>query len=114
MSIKARTEGNGKIGIIEVKGALVGDEDTDKFRESVYDFIEQGNKCLIIDLHKVNYLNSTGIGAIIAAHTAYAKNAGVVKLAGITDNVQNLLVVTKLIDIFDVYENLDQAIGSAL
>lgn len=114
MSIKTRTEGNGKIGIIEIKGSLVGDEDTDKFREAVYDFIEQGNKCLIVDLHKVNYLNSSGIGAIIAAHTAYSKNTGVVKLSGITNNVHNLLVVTKLIDIFDVYENLDQAIGSSL
>jgi len=114
MSLKTRTEENGKIAIIEIKGSLVGDEDTDKFREAVYDFIEQGNKCLIVDLHKVNYMNSSGIGAVISAHTAYSKNGGIVKLAGLSNSVHNLLVVTKLIDIFEVYENLDQAIGSSL
>lgn len=112
MSVKSRTELNGKIGIIELKGSLVGDKDTDKFREAVIDFVEQGNKALIIDLGKVNYMNSSGIGAIISAHTSYTKIGGVVKLSGLTSNVQNLFVVTKLIDIFDVYDSLDEAIDS--
>jgi len=114
MSVKMRTVSNGEIGIIEIKGSLVGDKDTDGFRETVADLIEQGNRSLIVDLSKLNYMNSTGIGAIIAVHSNYLKNGGVVKLTGLTSNVQNLFVVTKLIDIFDVYENVDQAIGSFL
>ncbi len=112
MSIKAKTELNGKIAIIEIKGSLVGDEDTDKFRSVVQDFIEQGNKSLVINLGKMNYMNSSGIGAIISAYTSYKKVAGEIKLAGISNNVQNLLVVTKLIDIFDVHETVDEAIDS--
>ena len=110
MSIKIRTALNGTIGIIEVKGSLVGDETTDEFRSAVTDFLEQGIKSLVINLQKVNYLNSSGIGAIISAHTHYAKNGGMVKLAGISNNVQNLFIVTKLMDIFDVYNNLDEAV----
>ena len=110
MSIKARTELNGKIAIIEIKGSLVGDGDTDKFRASVQDFIEQGNKCLVVDLGKVNYMNSSGIGAMISAYTSYKKSGGDVKLAGISNNVANLLAVTKLIDIFEVYDTVDEAI----
>ena len=114
MSIKTKTEMNGKIAIIEIKGSLVGDGDTDKFRSAVQDFIEQGNKCLVVNLGKVNYMNSSGIGAIISAYTSYKKVTGEVKLAGISDNVQNLLAVTKLIDIFDVHESVDEAIDSFL
>lgn len=110
MSIKARTEFNGKVAVIEVRGSLVGDGDTDKFRASVQDFIDQGNKCLVVDLAKVNYMNSSGIGAMISAYTSYKKNGGEVKLAGMSNNVLNLLVVTKLIDIFEVHDTVDEAI----
>jgi anti-sigma B factor antagonist len=112
MSVKTRTEFNGKVGVIEIKGSLVGDSDTDQFRASVTDFIEQGNKCLVVNLAKVNYMNSSGIGAIISAHTSYSKNGGTVKLTGLSNNVHNLLVVTKLIDIFEVYDDVDGAIDS--
>ena len=110
MTTKTRTQFNGRIGIIEIKGSLIGDRETDEFRAAVADLIEQGNKCLVIDLHKVNYLNSSGIGALISAHTSYAKNGGEVKLIGINTDVHNLLVVTKLIDVFDVYETVNEAI----
>jgi len=112
MSIKSRTVNNGRIAIIELKGTLIGDEETDKFRSDVDDFIEQGNKCLVIDLHKLNYMNSSGIGAIISAQTGYTKNNGQVKLVGASQNIQNLLVVTKLIELLDVYDNLADAIAS--
>ena len=109
MSVKARTEMNGKIAVIEIKGSLVGDGETDKFRTNVQDFIEQGNKCLIVDLGKVNYVNSSGIGALISAYTSYKKNGGEVKLSGINNNVLNLLAVTKLIDIFEVSDTVNEA-----
>lgn len=102
----------GTVGIIEIRGSLIGDGDTDQFRAAVADFIEQGIKKLIVNLQKVNYLNSSGIGAIISAHTSYKRNGGVVKLSGIGENVQNLLVVTRLIDVFDVYDRLDEAVES--
>jgi len=107
-----RTVSNGKIGIIELKGSLVGDRDTDEFREMVADLLEQGNRSLVLDLSKVNYMNSSGIGSVIASHSSFSKNGGRVKLVGLTNNVQNLFVVTKLIDIFDVYDNVNQAIES--
>ena len=112
MSVKARTIKEGKIGIVEIKGSLIGDKDTDDFRATVTDLVEQGNKSLVIDLHKVNYMNSSGIGAIIAVHSSYSKNGGLVKLAGLSNNVQSLFVATKLITIFDVFDTIDQAVES--
>ncbi len=110
MVIKTRTIQNGRIAIIELRGTLVGDDDTDTFRSAVADLIEQGNKFLIVNLQKINYMNSSGIGALIAAHASYARNKGEVKLTGVSDNIQNLLAVTKLVDVFDVHDNVDEAV----
>src|SRR5437879_4519669 len=112
MSIKIRTVHNGRVAIFDIKGSLVGGDETDFLKNSVADFIEQGNKCLVINLQKVNYMNSSGIGAVIAAHTSYMRNGGEIRLAGVSNSVQNLLVVTRLIDVFDVYETVDAAIES--
>lgn len=112
MSVKSSTKNNGTIGIIDIRGSLVGDGDTDDVRAAVGDFLEQGIRRVVVDLRRVNYLNSTGIGAIISVHTTMRRNGGDVKLTGLSENVQSLLAITKLIDVFDVFETVDEAIGS--
>lgn len=112
MTIKSKTINNGEIAIIEVRGSLTGDEETDQFREEVADFVEQGNKSLIIDLQRVNYMNSLGLGAIISAHASFKKNEGEIKLVGVSKNIQNLFTITRLISIFDVQESVDDAVQS--
>jgi len=111
MTIKTKTIQDGTIAIIEVKGSLVGDGETDQLRADVDDFVEQGIKRLILNLHKVNYMNSSGIGAVIHAHTHFVKAGGQVKLVGLTQNVQNLFAITRLVEVFDVCENLDDAVS---
>lgn len=112
MSVKTTTLQSGKIGVIEVKGSLVGGEETDELRSAVADFVEQGNKKLIIDLSKVTYLNSTAIGVLVQAHTTYARNKGQVKLSGINNNINNIFVITKLTMVFEVCETKDDAVKS--
>ena len=109
MAVKTTTLQSGKIGVIEVKGSLVGGEETDELRNAVADFIEQGTKKLIIDLSKVTYLNSTAIGVLVSAHTTFAKNKGRVKLCGINKNINNIFVITKLTLVFDVCETREEA-----
>ncbi|MFN0159324.1 MAG: STAS domain-containing protein [Bacteroidota bacterium] len=110
MGIKTTTLQSGKIGVIEVKGSLVGGEETDELRNAVADFVEQGNKKLIIDLGKVTYLNSTAIGVLVSAHTTYSRNKGHVKLCGINNNINNIFVITKLMMVLDVVETRDDAV----
>jgi len=110
MAVKTTTLQSGKIGVIEVKGSLVGGEETDELRNAVADFIEQGTKNLIIDLSKVTYLNSTAIGVLVSAHTTFAKNKGRVKLCGINKSINNIFVITKLTLVFDVTETREDAV----
>ena len=110
MAVKTSTLQSGKIGLIEVKGSLVGGEETDELRAAVADFMEQGTKKLIIDLGKVTYLNSTAIGVLVSAHTTFAKNNGHVKLCDINKNINNIFVITKLTLVLDVAETREEAV----
>lgn len=112
MAVKTTTVQSGKIGVIEVKGSLVGGEETDELRNAVADFVEQGTKKLVIDLAKVTYLNSTAIGVLVSTHTSFSKNKGAVKLCGINKNINNIFVITKLTLVFDVAETREEAIAA--
>jgi anti-sigma B factor antagonist len=110
MAVKTTTLQSGKIGVIEVKGSLVGGDETDELRSAIADFVEQGTKKLIIDLGKVTYLNSTAIGVLVSAHTTFSRNKGHVKLCEINKNINNIFVITKLTLVFDVAETRDEAV----
>jgi anti-sigma B factor antagonist len=110
-AVKTSTLESGDIAVIEVKGSLVGGEETDELRSAIDDFVEQGNKKLIVDLAKVTYLNSTAIGVLVKAHTTYAKNKGKVILTGLNKSINNIFVITKLTLVFEVSESLDEAKG---
>ena len=111
MAVKTTTAQDGKIGVIEVKGSLVGGEETDELRNAVADFVQQGTKKLVIDLSKVTYLNSTAIGVLVSAHTTFSKNKGHVKVCGINKNINNIFVITKLTLVFDTCETREDAIA---
>jgi anti-sigma B factor antagonist len=111
MAVKTTTLQDGKIGVIEVKGSLVGGEETDELRNAVADFVQQGTKKLVIDLSKVTYLNSTAIGVLVSAHTTFSKNKGHVKVCGINKNINNIFVITKLTLVFDTCETREDAIA---
>jgi anti-sigma B factor antagonist len=110
MKLKTAFEHNGEVVIIEPKGSLVGGEETDELRTVVAEFIEKGNKKLIVDLGKVTYLNSTAIGALVSAHTSYANRKGKVVLCNVNKSINNIFVVTKLSMIFQVAENRPEAL----
>lgn len=110
MAVKSTTLQSGKVGVIEVKGSLVGGEETDDLRNAVADFVEQGTKKLIIDLGKVTYLNSTAIGVLVSTHTTFSKNKGQVKLCNINKSINNIFVITKLTLVFDVAETREDAV----
>jgi anti-sigma B factor antagonist len=112
MSVKTSTISEGGIGLIEVKGSLVGGEETVELRRAIAGFVDREYKQLIIDLSNVTYLNSTAVGVLVAAHTTYAKRNWSIKICGVNKNINNVFVITKLALVFDVYDTRDQALKS--
>lgn len=80
------------------------------FKEELKGLIDDGKTNVVADLSKVSFMNSSGLGAMISALTTLRNAGGDLKLCGASDRIESLLVVTKLITVFDHYKSLDEAV----
>ena len=81
-------------------------------RNSVRRLADDGKKKLLLNLAGVKYIDSTGIGELIASYTTVTRHDGQLKLLNLTDRIQNLLVITKLLTVFDSYDDEAEALKS--
>ena len=98
--------------ILEPKGKIMGGSDATVLHDRLHEFIDQNKKKVVIDLAKVDWMNSTGLGILISGLTTLRNNDGELKLANVTDKIQSLLTITKLITVFESYDSVDEAVGS--
>lgn len=112
MAIKLTTQNQLDFAIIDVRGSLTGDDDTDRLKSAAHDLLEQGNRKLVIDLGAVSYINSSGIGALVHILTSYTRDNGKVRLCRLGKGVENVFVITRLLSVFDVSETREEALKS--
>ena len=105
MKSKSR-ESNG-VTILDLSGRMTLGEDTILLRETIRDLISQGYKMILLNLGDVPYIDSSGIGELVSAFTTVKKAGGELKLLNLTKKVRDVLQITKLYTVFDVY--LDEA-----
>lgn len=98
--------------VIEFKGNVMGGPETVTLNEQLHKLIEQGKKNVVVNLSKVKFMNSSGLGMLIGALTTMRKAGGDLRIANATDKIESLLVITKLITVFKHYKSLDEAIAS--
>ena len=102
-------EQNGVV-ILEPKGKIMGGPDASLLHDKLHEFLEAGKKKVVIDLAKVEWMNSTGLGILISTYTTLRNNNGELKLANVTDKIQSLLTITKLVTVFDTHDSVDEAV----
>jgi anti-sigma B factor antagonist len=110
--MKVKIEEKYLAAIIELKGSLIGGENAKLFRDKLYTLITESKKNVVVDMTDVKYVNSTGIGILISGYTTLKNAGGDLKLAHISDKVQGVLNITKLNQIFNIYNNVDEAVKS--
>lgn len=110
MKIKT-TEKYGAV-ILELKGNVMGGDDTKDFNDLLHKLIDEGKTRVIIDLGDVKFMNSSGLGMMIGGLTTMKKANGHYKLANVSDKIESLLIITKLITIFEHYDSVDAAVES--
>jgi anti-sigma B factor antagonist len=98
--------------IIEFKGNVMGGPDAVSLNEELHDLIEKDKTNVVVDLGKVKFMNSSGLGMLIGALTTMKKAGGDLRIANATDKIESLLIITKLITVFKHYKTLDEAIAS--
>jgi anti-sigma B factor antagonist len=98
--------------VLDCSGRIVFGEESASLRDAVKKFIADGKNRIVLNLSGVNYIDSGGLGTLVALYTTARNAGGSIKLANLTQRVGDLLQVTKLVTIFDVYDSEDEALQS--
>jgi anti-sigma B factor antagonist len=112
MAIKESISGD--VVVLTPAGSMLGDPDTEALRDSIKGLLSQGFLKIVIDLSRLEWVNSAGLGAMIAAMTSITKAGGDLRLARVTDRIQSLFLVTQLVKVFKTYESAERAVASFL
>ena len=110
--MKIKTTEKYEAVVIELKGNVMGGDDTKEFNELLHKLIDEEKTRIIIDLADVKSMNSSGLGMLIGGLTTVKKANGQYKLANVTEKIESLLIITKLITIFETYDSVDAAVES--
>jgi len=102
----------GDVTILDMTGAVRIGEGSIALRDAIRGLADSGKKKILLNLAGVNYVDSSGIGELIANYTTVSRQGGQLKLLNLTDRIQNLLVITKLLTVFDAYEDEGEALKS--
>jgi anti-sigma B factor antagonist len=110
LEVKERQAGD--VTILDMRGAVRIGEGSIELRDAIRRLAGEGKKKVLLNLAGVNYVDSSGIGELIANYTTISRQGGQLKLLNLTDRIQNLLVITKLLTVFDAFDNEAEALKS--
>jgi len=111
MQLKLATTTKDGILVVGCSGRIVFGEESTVLREKLKKALSENNRVLL-DLGEVNYIDSGGLGTLVALRTSALNAGGTIKLANLTKRVGDLLQVTKLLTVFDVYNSEAEALES--
>jgi anti-sigma B factor antagonist len=110
MLIEERVAGNAII--LDLKGKMTLGEGDEVLRDKVNSLVLQGSKQIVLNLAAVPYIDSAGLGEIVRTFTTVSRQGGSLKLLGLTKRITDLLSITKLLTVFETYDNEAEAVRS--
>jgi anti-sigma B factor antagonist len=110
MKIETRTVGD--IQILDCSGKITLGEGTMAVRNTVRDILKNNGKKIILNLADVNYIDSSGIGELVSTYTTVTNAGGQLKLLSLTKKIHELLQITKLLTVFQVFNSEAEALAS--
>lgn len=110
MKIETRTVGD--VQLLDCSGKITLGEGTMAIRNTVRELLKNGSKKIVLNLSDVNYIDSSGIGELVSSFTTVANQGGQLKLLNLTKKIHELLAITKLLTVFQTFDNEQAAIGS--
>lgn len=110
MNVQEKSLGN--LVVLELSGKIMGGPDASLLNDKLHELIDKGQTKIIADIGGVEWMNSSGLGILISGLTTMRNNGGELKLANVTERIQSLLMITKLLTVFETYESVEQAAAS--
>ncbi len=102
----------GDVTVLDVTGRITADSGDVELKDKINSLINQGRTKILLNLGGVGFVDSTGLGQIVASFTSVSNNKGQMKLLNVTKRLNDLLVITKLTNVFDTFDNEAEAIKS--
>lgn len=112
MSLKLSTRQVGDVTVVDAAGRITLGEGSSAFRDLVKDLISKGSKKVLLNLGEISYIDSSGIGELVSSFTTVQNAGGQMKLLNLSKRVKDLLQITKLYTVFEVYEDEAAALAS--
>lgn len=112
MSVKLSNRQVGDVTVIDAVGRITLGEGASTFRETIRDLATGGHKKILLNLGDVSYIDSSGIGELVSGFTTVTNQGGQLKLLGLSKRIQDLLQVTKLYTVFEVFDDEAEAVRS--
>jgi anti-sigma B factor antagonist len=100
------------VTILDLKGKMTLGEGDELLKDKISSLVSQGKKKILLNLEAVPYIDSAGLGEIVRTYTSISRQGGRLKLLNVSKRIQDLLVITKLITIFDSYDGEAEAVKS--
>src|SRR5262249_1901418 len=100
------------VSILDLAGKIVLGEGDMQIKERIRDLLADGQKRILLNLSEISYIDSAGLGALISCYTTTNREGGSLKLVNLTKRIQDLLAITKLITVFDTFDDEREAVAS--
>jgi len=110
--MKIRQREIGDVVVLDVNGKIMGGPDSEAFQATIDTLVESGKRKVLVNLENVSWINSTGLGILIAGFSSLQKSGGKLKLVNVSQRIESLLAVTKLSTIFESFRQEDEAVRS--
>ncbi|MEZ5428261.1 MAG: STAS domain-containing protein [Pyrinomonadaceae bacterium] len=98
--------------ILDLSGDITIGENSRILREEIRKLLGQGQKRILLNMDEVAYVDSSGLGEIVSDFGAVSRDGGELKLLNLTEHFQDIITITKLLTVFDCFENEDEAVRS--
>ena len=102
----------GEVTVIDLKGKMTLGEGDELLRDKVNSLVQQGLKKIVLNLAEVPYIDSAGLGEIVRTYTTVSRQGGQLKLLNLTKRITDLLSITKLLTVFETFDNETDAVRS--
>lgn len=110
MKITERSVGG--VTVLDLEGKIVLGEGDEALAEKVREVVARGDRKVLLNLAGVPYVDSAGLGELVRCHTRLVRAEGNIKLLGLTDRLQDLLQITKLVTVFQTFDSESEAVSS--
>jgi anti-sigma B factor antagonist len=110
MQIEERAIGG--VTILDLKGKITLGEGDEALRDRISHLLQTGNKKILLNLEGVPYIDSAGLGEVVRTYTTVSRQGGQLKLVNLTKRITDLLMITKLLTVFETFDAEQDALKS--